>query len=515
MNSYQIESHWVILESKSPQTLDFSVIYSIYRKTLERFKNGHFHSTTLVPIGQEVVVYPLARDVHSFLILKKDDSESQIEALDFEKLMSNLRSALEEFPDVRTGSNIQYSMIDAGLSAFSIFFMQSSSFLEHQKRMKRGKGRSNAQNLFGIYKIPSDNQVRNLLDGVSPIYLYPVFTNVVKELDRSGQLDEFRSINNDLLVPLDGTDYFSSKKICCPNCSTQQHENGTITYSHKVITPVIVAPGNNKVINLPPEFITPQDGHDKQDSENAAAKRWLKREGPEYKKLGITISGDDLYSNQPLCMATLAAGFNFIFVCKPGTHKTLYKRVEELELEGGVKTVIVERWREGELHEIDTYRFVNQVPIRDSDDALLVNWCELTTTLADGTVIFKNAFITNHLITRENLKEVVIAGRARWKIENENNNTLKTKGYHLEHNFGHGDQHLSSLLLTFNLLAHQFHTVLELVDDNYCLLRQTLSSRQIFFNDIRALTRYICFESWDHLLVFMIENLDMQIPDTS
>ena len=45
------------------------------------------------------------------------------------------------------------------------------------------------------------------------------------------------------------------------------------------------------------------------------------------------------------------------------------------------------------------------------------------------------------------------AGRARWKIENENNNVLKTKGYHLDHNFGHGKKHLSSLLLTMNLLA--------------------------------------------------------------
>ena len=51
------------------------------------------------------------------------------------------------------------------------------------------------------------------------------------------------------------------------------------------------------------------------------------------------------------------------------------------------------------------------------------------------------------------------SGRARWKIENENNNTLKTKGYHLEHNFGHGQQHLSSLLDAMNILAFLFHTV--------------------------------------------------------
>lgn len=102
----------------------------------------------------------------------------------------------------------------------------------------------------------------------------------------------------------------------------------------------------------------------------------------------------------------------------------------------------------------------------------------------------------------------------RWKVENENNNTLKTKGYHLEHNFGHGKQRLSSLLLTFNLLAHLFHTVLELVDDKYRLAGQTLSSRQTFFDDSRALTRYFCFDSWADLLTTMIEGLEVEVFDT-
>jgi hypothetical protein len=69
---------------------------------------------------------------------------------------------------------------------------------------------------------------------------------------------------------MDGTRYFSSPTIHCPSCSVRQHRNRTVTYSHTAITPVIVASGNPKVIPLEPEFITPQDGHDKQDCENAA-----------------------------------------------------------------------------------------------------------------------------------------------------------------------------------------------------------------------------------------------------
>ncbi len=275
-----------------------------------------------------------------------------------------------------------------------------------------------------------------------------------------------------------------------------------------------MAPGNNKVIALPPEFITPQDGHKKQDCENAAAKRWIEQHGDMCKDLNVTILGDDLYSHQPLCELLEEKGFNFILVCKPDSHKTLYEWVGELEAMGEVETMTVKRWT-GKDREIDTYRFVNQVPLRDSDDAMMVNWCELITTKEDGSVVYKNAFVTRHEITENNVQEVVRAGRSRWKIENENNNVLKTKGYHLEHNFGHGKKYLSSLLLTFNILAFLFHTVLELMDKRYRLIRKELGRRETFFDDIRALTRYICFKSWDDLLKFMMIGLELEEPDTS
>jgi hypothetical protein len=179
-----------------------------------------------------------------------------------------------------------------------------------------------------------------------------------------------------------------------------------------------------------------------------------------------------------------------------------------------VQTLIRKR-RRGKKTETDTYRFVNQVPLREGEDALAVNWCELITTRADGTVVYKNAFATNHEISEDNVADVVAAGRARWKVENENNNTLKTKGYHLTHNFGHGKQHLSTMLATLNLLAFLFHTVLGMSDAKYQLIRQKLPTRQTFFDDIRALTRYHCFENWDGLLIFMMRGLKIEAPDTS
>jgi hypothetical protein len=106
--------------------------------------------------------------------------------------------------------------------------------------------------------------------------------------------------------------------------------------------------------------------------------------------------------------------------------------------------------------------------------------------------------------------EVSSMGRTRWKVENENINVLKNQGYHLEHNFGHGALYLANTLFTLNLLAFLVHTTLHIANDEYRLLRETLAVRRTFFHDFRALTRYLLFDSWQHLFDFMIDGLEIQ-----
>lgn len=429
--------------------------------------------------------------------------------LEFDTLVARVHDRLADLPDHRTGKNISYQIIDAALAAFSVFFTQSPSFLAHQQAMAKSKGRSNAGSLFRIEKIPSDNQIRALLDPLTPRHLYPLFDEILIGLEQSGQLDPFRVLNGQLLVSLDGTSYFSSKAIHCPNCQHRLTSTGETTYYHTAITPVIVAPGRSQVISLVPEYIVPQDGHDKQDCERVAAKRWIKQQACQFEPGSVTLLGDDLYSNQPLCQVILAHNFNFILVCKPESHQILYEWLDSLAASNDIDQLTLRRWN-GRFTEIITCRFVEAVPLRGSEDALLVNWCEITITHSKtGQQLYYNTFVTNHPLSEQTVIAISAAGRARWKIENENNNILKTKGYHIEHNFGHGQQYLASFLLTLNLLAFLFHTVLDLVDGNYRLLRQQLSARQTFFNDLKTLTRYLYFDSWQHLLHFMINQLDL------
>ena len=321
--------------------------------------------------------------------------------------------------------------------------MQSPSFLDYQRTMQQTHGKNNAQTLFGVHQIPTDNHIRSLLDAVEPSAAYPMVPFVFEGLREAGVLDSYRGVNNTLLLALDGTRYFSSQKLNCACCSTQRHANGQVTYFHTVLTPVLVKPGGDKVIPLALEFVQPQDGQAKQDCELNAARRWLERWSQEYAPLGVTVLGDDLYGHEPFCRALLAQGFEFLRVCKPQSHQELYEGVAFLERSGAVQTLVRKRWT-GTRHEIDTYRYVGAVPLREGDDALLVNWGELTTTTEDAQVIYRTAFATSHAVDASNVVERVAAGRSRWKIENENNNTLKTKGYHFEHNYGPGQRHLSS-----------------------------------------------------------------------
>lgn len=324
-------------------------------------------------------------------------------------------------------------------------------------------------------------------------------------MEQAGIVDSYRSVGGAVLLALDGTDYFSSSAIHCAHCSTRHHANGQVTYYHAALTPVLVKPGCDKVIPLAPAFIRPQDGAQKQDCEIHAAKRWLAAHGEECRRLKTIILGDDLYCHEPFCRALPSLGLDFILVCQPGSHPVTYEWVADLQGTGAIGTVTRTRWT-CKRRETDTYRYAAAITLRDADGALTVNGCELTTTDMNGKVLYHNAFATLLALNDGNVAAIIAAGRGRWKIEIENNKSLKTKGYHFEHNYGHGQRHLSSLLASLMILAFLTHTLLEWMDDKYQLLRRKLPSRQRLFNDIRTLTSYLCFNSWEALMDFMLKS---------
>ncbi len=214
------------------------------------------------PKLKDVMNNSLAKSVEK----RRDQNRlKKIESFNFENLVRKFRGVIEGFPDMRTGGNTRKKLPDAALGAFSVFYTQSPSFLFYQMSMEKSNGANNASSFFGVEDIISDSHIRRLLDVVSPSYVFPMFRTILDGLDANGRLSEFRSYNKNLAIALDGVQYHASDSIYCDQCSRKVHKNGNTTYSHTAITPVVVKPGNNKVISLVPEFIRPQDGHKKQD----------------------------------------------------------------------------------------------------------------------------------------------------------------------------------------------------------------------------------------------------------
>ncbi|WP_419906145.1 transposase [Hoeflea sp.] len=392
-------------------------------------------------------------------------------------------------------------MADIGLSAFSIFFMQSPSFLSHQREMQAGNGCSNCQTLFGIKKLPSDNHIRSMLDEAEPQHLFGQFDNLVDHLKSHNGLEPFRCLDGRVLIALDGTEYFCSRKLHCRNCSHRKRNDGGTEYFHTMVSAAVVVPGDSRAIPLQPEFISPQDGHAKQDCERNAVKRWLAANGKRYASLKPVYLGDDLYANQPIVDTIQSVGGDFILTAKSLSHKTLYEWLDGAEI-NSTKRRRIKKGRKAATH---IYRWLNDVPLRDGKDATHVNWFEIEIINTKGKTTYRNSFVTNIAVDETNVGDLAACGRARWKIENETFNVLKTRGYNLEHNFGHGDNYLASVLATLNLLAFAMHTVCDVLEALWKKARSVLAARYRFFDHIRTIVCYLIFPDWGALIRTLVD----------
>lgn len=250
-------------------------------------------------------------------------------------LLFGLKAVCAAFPDPRKGRGGNIAMADFGLSAFAMFFMQSASFLSFQRALEKGQGRSNCQTLYGIGNVPSDNYIRDMLDGADPARLSPCFERIEQELQKPALREAFGRLGDRTgdrtLIALDGTEYFCSRKITCPHCQTRKRANGRIESYHALLAATVVAPGHSKVVPLRPEFIARQDGAKagapetkKQDCERAAVKRWHAAHGARLRPLRPVCLADDLFACHSVVKMFADAGDDFIFTCKEASHKGLY-----------------------------------------------------------------------------------------------------------------------------------------------------------------------------------------------
>jgi hypothetical protein len=98
--------------------------------------------------------------------------------LSFDPLIEQIRGWAEGLPDSREDPDS--SMADSIMSAFAMFSLKDPSLLAFQDR----RNDENMKNLYRIRVIPSDTQMRQILDPLKPELLRPIFTGIFKELQR-------------------------------------------------------------------------------------------------------------------------------------------------------------------------------------------------------------------------------------------------------------------------------------------------------------------------------------------
>jgi hypothetical protein len=134
--------------------------------------------------------------------------------LSADRLFALVRASFEQMTDQRA-ENAKISMADALMSGFAMFSLKDPSLLAFDERRTTD---SNLRSIYGIGEVPGDTQMRTILDDVDPREISPAFRDVVRQLQRTKELDKFVFLGGSYLTSLDGTGYFSSKTIHCSSC---------------------------------------------------------------------------------------------------------------------------------------------------------------------------------------------------------------------------------------------------------------------------------------------------------
>jgi len=389
----------------------------------------------------------------------------------------------------REGYDKQYEYADAIKGVYGVFFFQHPSMLEYQERLKKKNERSNVQTILRVNKIPNNNQITRLLDDIKSETFAPVFEQGLETAQRHKGLDQYLVLGGRYrLITLDGVWFYQSENVKYGYCLQQQMKDGQTLYYHDMITAALVKPGFQAVLPLVPEFIRNEDGKEKQDCERNAAKRYLERKGERLRGLKPTFLGDDLYACHSICAKILDMGMSFIFTCRDESHPWIAEQVKYSPMEGRVRS----EWN-GRNHLEYRYAWVNGIENRAEGEKLSVNYLSLKIWNKEkDEITYSNSWITNKPVTADTAAFLAHCARTRWKIENEYNNVLKCRGYNLEHNFGHGQEHAADIYCLLNILAFLFHSIQDALDEDYQAARKSFGRRDAFFWALRyEICRYL------------------------
>ncbi len=416
--------------------------------------------------------------------------------LSADALNATVRSAFENVPDWRKGKP-EIAVADALMSAYAMFSLKDASILAFEKRW-----RAEAHNLKAIYKlkaIPSDTQMRVILDPMAPDDLRPAHNALFGAAQRGKGLEKMLYLDEGYLMPLDGTGYFSSEKLSSPACLQKTSSSGKVTYHLQMLGAALVHPELKEVIPLIPESISRQDGTEKNDCEINASKRFLSKFQKDHPHLKIVVTQDAISPNGPYIRFLKELGYHFILTVKEADHAHLFDRFDKA-VKGKEALEMKDQREPGKTR---FFRWANGLPINASHPDLTVNVLEYWQLNGDGAAKHF-CWVTDITLDETNVFQIMKAGRARWKIENETFNTLKNQGYNFEHNYGLGKQNLSQVFVKLMMLAFLVDQLQQLCCELFQAVLKKKGGKKYLWEAIRSAFSWLLLESMEMLYLALL-----------
>jgi hypothetical protein len=245
------------------------------------------------------------------------------EKLTFDTLMQTLSDEFAQLPDHRR-ANASYPLADALRSAFAMFSLKSPSLLAFSEQTIPEQ--KNLEAIYQIAAIPSDTQMRAILDPVSPLPLRGLFATLFKLICAAGVVKQYHYFKQHVIVSIDGVEHFSSTKIDCDHCTTRRQRNSKTSYHHSGLAAVLLHPDHAEVFPLDFEAVLKPDGSRKNDCERQAAKRLCTALHERYPDLSVILVEDALYANAPHIRQITGYNWKYILSVKPDSHASLERQ---------------------------------------------------------------------------------------------------------------------------------------------------------------------------------------------
>lgn len=359
------------------------------------------------------------------------------------KYLPKLLDMFNDLTDTRNQSYVTYSMKTICVTRLFGLLCGLTTMTDISDKFDSECVINNISKICGddLIELPYWETIQDVFINIKTNELRNIQKYIVKTLIRSKMFDRYR-FNGSFQLLFDGTGLSNHDYNLNNNCLKRKHKDGKISYYKYVLECKLVV--GNIVISLDSEFIENKDmltEKQKQDCELNAFKRIVKRIKKNYPKYKFIITGDALYASNPIINICKQYKWNYIFNLKPDRLKEINE-----SFEGNIKF----------LNETNILNYYLSTSIKYKNNKLnVIKYIEKKKLKA---TTFR--YITDLMVTNNNIKEIIELGRRRWKIENEGFYTQKHRTFNICHLNSKNDTAMKNHYF-FIQFAHTIRQLLE------------------------------------------------------